>query len=80
MDLVDPKVTVLVVDDEVANLRTFQRVFRHSFQVLLASSAEEAIRVVETQRPEVVFVDYSTPTTNGVVLLEILRRRWLASS
>jgi CheY-like chemotaxis protein len=72
---VHPKVTVLVVDDDVANLRTFQRVFRRTFRVLMAVSSEEAVELLRTESPDVAFVDYSMPVTNGLALLRVLREQ-----
>ena len=67
--------TVLVLDDDVDNLRTFQRVFRKKFRILAALSAEEALALLDTSEPEVAFVDYTMPKVNGVEFLTMLRER-----
>ena len=60
---------VLVVDDERINLDTFRRVFRKVFQVALAQSAAEALRLVAEQSYDVALVDYQMPDMLGTALL-----------
>jgi len=67
--------TVLVVDDDMANLRTFQRVFRRAFRILLATSAEEALEAVQGTHVDIAFIDYTMPRINGLTLLEMLHER-----
>jgi putative two-component system response regulator len=66
---------VLVIDDEVANLRVFQRVFRNKFEVLVAEtwpSAHELLAAA-TPPPDVVFVDMCMPRLDGIEVLALLR-------
>jgi DNA-binding NtrC family response regulator len=63
--------TVLVVDDEQANLDTFRRVFRKDFEMVFARSGDEALHHVRRQRFDVALVDYAMPAMSGV---EFLRR------
>lgn len=65
------KPTVLVVDDDRANLQTFRIVFRDAYAITLAASGEEALRAVDGGAFDVAFVDYAMPGMNG---LEVLRR------
>jgi CheY-like chemotaxis protein len=64
-----------VVDDDVANLRVFQRVFRRTYTILMAESGAEALALLEKTTADVAFVDYSMPRMNGVALLEALALR-----
>lgn len=63
------KVTVLVVDDEQANLDTFKRVFRKEFEMTFARSGAEALAELATRSFDVALVDYAMPGMNGVELL-----------
>jgi len=65
------KPTVLVVDDDRANLQTFRIVFRDAYAITLAATGEEALQVAEAGAFDVAFVDYAMPGMNG---LEVLRR------
>lgn len=68
--------TILVVDDDLANLRTFQRVFRKRHHLLLAGSGEEALQLLGTRSSvQLAFVDYTMPQMNGQELLGLLRER-----
>lgn len=71
----DERPTVLVVDDDPANLRTFQRVFRRKLRVLAASSGAEALQLAATTPVDLAFIDYTMPRMTGGQLLVILRER-----
>jgi response regulator RpfG family c-di-GMP phosphodiesterase len=66
-----PKMKVLVVDDEVANLSAFQRQFRDDFEIMAATSAEHAIKLIAQQTFDVALVDFAMRNMNGV---EFMRR------
>jgi CheY-like chemotaxis protein len=61
--------SVLVVDDEADNLRTFARVFRGHLDLRCASSGAEAIELMRGAPFDVALVDYSMPEMNGLELL-----------
>ncbi len=62
---------VLVVDDDEANLRAFERVFRRQYEVTVAASGEAALRALQASAFDVALVDYSMPVMSGI---ELLRR------
>jgi putative two-component system response regulator len=65
----DPRPRVLVVDDEEANLETFERVFRKDFRVTVARSVDLAVQLAKKQEFDVALVDYAMPNANGVEFL-----------
>jgi CheY-like chemotaxis protein len=67
--------TILLVDDDVANLRVFERSFRTKWAVITASSTKAALLLVR-QHPtiDVAFVDFLMPDATGDVVLAELRR------
>lgn len=69
------KARVLLVDDDEANLRAFQRVFRRQYEIALASSGEAALALLAVQRFDVALVDYSMPGMSGIELLRIMQDR-----
>lgn len=65
---------VLVVDDDLANLRVFERVFRRDFEVVTASSGQAALAVLEHFDPDVAFVDFRMPGMDGAAVLAALQK------
>lgn len=64
---------VLVVDDELPNLRVFQRVYRKHYDVHVASSGEDALKLLGERSFDVVLSDYGMPTMSGAELVEKAR-------
>ncbi len=66
--------TLLVIDDEVSILRSFERAFSsESTQVLTASNGGEGERIFAEAQPDVVILDLSLPDTGGLELFRRLR-------
>ena len=65
------KITVLYVDDEKANLLLFKVNFRNSFNLITATSGQEALEVLK-ENPEisVVISDLRMPGMSGLELVE----------
>ena len=68
------QVTVLAVDDEPDALALIRAVLeaQHA-HVVTASSAEEALRAIETTRPHVLLADIGMPRTDGYELIRQVR-------
>ena len=67
------KPRVLIVDDEVLNLRVFERTFRKEFDVVSASCPADALARSGDGKFDVLFVDFTMPEMNGVELVIALR-------
>jgi CheY-like chemotaxis protein len=68
--------TVLVVDDEPVLRLTFSVLLRQTgARVIVASDGVEALRVLETQRVDVVLTDKQMPHMDGLTLLKELSTR-----
>src|SRR5438477_1325185 len=66
--------TVLVVDDEQANLDSLERIFaREGWRVLLANSAEKALESLRGEPVDVVLTDLMMPGMSGQELLRGVR-------
>ena len=67
---------MLVVDDD-ARLREFMRVNleMEGYSVREASSAEEALAVIEDQAPELVLLDVVMPGVDGWQMLQRMQER-----
>jgi DNA-binding NtrC family response regulator len=68
-------VRVLIVDDEPEIARSLRRVLRATYEVEVATSAEDALARLDELRPEVVIADFRMPDMNGAQLLSDVRRR-----
>ena len=69
----DRAYAVLVVDDETGNLDTFRFNFRHTFRVLTATSAAEALDVLGREDVGVIVADQRMPVRTGLDLLRDAR-------
>jgi DNA-binding response OmpR family regulator len=68
--------TILVVDDDQDIVRTFDRVLtRGGYRVIVARSAEDALRELDRQVPDAVITDLRMPLVNGLGLLYRMRSR-----
>lgn len=61
--------TILVVDDEPANLRLFTRLLRQRFKVICAKSGEEALKILRLEPVSLLIADQNMPGISGVKLL-----------
>ncbi|KAA8609933.1 chemotaxis protein CheY [Salipiger aestuarii] len=68
--------TVLVVDDEPFSVASMRMALEDDFQVLEATSADDAWRLMEENWVQVVVSDQRMPGRTGVALLSDVRDRW----
>jgi putative two-component system response regulator len=61
---------LLIVDDEMPNLRLLRRLFRQDFHCLTASSGEEAIELLSQHDVAIVITDQRMPQMSGIELLK----------
>jgi adenylate cyclase len=60
---------IIVVDDEPANLRLLERLFRHDYEVIMAESGEDALRLLGQHDAALLITDQRMPGMTGVELL-----------
>lgn len=61
---------LLIVDDELPNIRLLERLFRKDYFCLTASSAEEAINLLDQHEVAVILTDQRMPQMTGIELLK----------
>ena len=61
---------LLIVDDETANLRLLERMFREDYFCLTAPSGEEAMRLLDMHDVAVIISDQRMPEMTGLELLK----------
>jgi len=66
--------TILVVDDEVSICQSVKAILSdEGYQVLVAGSGEEAIKVVEEEMPQLVLLDIWLPGIDGLETLKVIK-------
>jgi DNA-binding NtrC family response regulator len=71
--------TVLCVDDEPFVVASLARLLRHDYNVLTATSGEEALRILTQQRVDVLVSDQRMPGMKGVDLLRRVKDTYPAT-
>lgn len=68
------KVKVLVVDDNQVMVKTLCDILKaKGYEAVIAYSGEEAVRKVQTDKPDCVLMDLKMPGIDGVKALELIR-------
>lgn len=68
------KKTILIVDDEPANLSVLSQLLDHHFRVCACTSGEQALKaVLKEPRPDLVLLDVMMPEMDGYTVLEELK-------
>ena len=61
---------ILIVDDEAANLRMLERLFRNQYQVVSAASGTEALELLRTHEVALIISDQRMPVMTGIEFLK----------
>ncbi len=65
---------ILIIDDHPLNLKLMKRLLEaEQYQVLSASNAEEALKILERFQPKLILMDFRMPEINGVELTRKIR-------
>ncbi|MEA1984151.1 MAG: DUF835 domain-containing protein [Euryarchaeota archaeon] len=64
---------ILVVDDEEFNLELITAYLSYNFDIITATSGNEALEKVRTEKPDMVLLDILMPGMNGFQVCEILK-------
>lgn len=70
------RIKVLYVDDERNNLQAFKALFRKDYDILLAESAEEGLKVLEKEVIHVIICDQRMPGMTGVEFFESILEKF----
>ena len=66
---------ILIVDDDTFMLRLATIILSRYYQTVTASSGEEAIKLFETEKPDMVLSDLLMPEMDGYELHRILQEK-----
>ncbi|HUH32804.1 MAG TPA: response regulator, partial [Daejeonella sp.] len=72
----DKKINLLYVDDEENNLMSFKATFRLKYNVMIALSAAEAMKVLEKKPVEIIITDQRMPGMTGIEFLEKVQEKY----
>lgn len=64
------KTKILIVDDEAANLRALERLFRKEYDVRTAQSGAEALTLLQQHDVALLITDQRMPAMTGIELLQ----------
>ncbi len=66
----ESKINILYVDDEQNNLISFKATFRIKYNVMVALSGEEAVKILDSKPIDIIITDQRMPNMTGVEFLE----------
>jgi DNA-binding NtrC family response regulator len=61
---------IMVVDDEPANLRVLERLFRGDYEIVTAGSGADALRLLQQHDIALIITDQRMPDITGIELLK----------
>lgn len=64
------KYSILYVDDEPSNLNIFRNTFRRNYNIFIAQSALEGLKILETEPIDLILTDQRMPEMTGVDFLK----------
>lgn len=67
---------ILIVDDEVNNLRALERTLRYEYNVFSASNGGDALSIMEQNDIALIIADHRMPSMTGVELLEKISQKY----
>lgn len=65
--------TLLVVDDDKAIQDFFERALKDNYDIVKASSGEEALEIVSSSKPDLILLDIRMPGINGIETLKRIK-------
>lgn len=72
-----PKTKVLYIDDEEVNLELFEVLFRDKYQVSIAESGADGLKILQTiQDIKLVVCDMKMPKMNGLEFVRIAKPQY----
>ncbi len=69
------KYNILYVDDEESNLRIFNLVFRRDYNIFIATSGTEGLKILDKEKIHLIITDQRMPKMTGVEFLKEVYQR-----
>ncbi len=64
---------LLLVDDSALMLRSMKTILEEDYKVFLATSGEQALKMLEQRQPDLILLDYDMPGMDGKRTFELLK-------
>ncbi len=74
--MAESKINILYVDDEQNNLVSFKATFRMKYNIHIAISGEEAIKILNNNVIDIIITDQRMPNMTGVEFLESILEKY----
>ena len=71
--MVAPQAKILVVDDEVKNVKLLEALLPRGYEVVKAFNGEEALLQAQQERPDLILLDIMMPVMDGFEVCKILK-------
>ncbi|WP_067099235.1 diguanylate cyclase domain-containing protein [Marinomonas atlantica] len=65
---------VLVVDDQPSNIQLMNLLLKDHYNIFMARSGEEALKIVENQVPDIILLDVTMPGMSGLEVCRLLKQ------
>lgn len=67
------KKSILLVDDSVIQLRALNDMLKEKYDVQMATSGMQALKLITKKMPDIIFLDYEMPECDGKMTMQMLR-------
>lgn len=75
-----PRQTILIVDDEPANLQVLRRILNDDYRLLFARDGAKAFELARGERPDLILLDVRMPGLSGYETCTLLKRDTLTAA
>lgn len=69
----DSKKSVLIIDDSPSMLSSMKAILNEQYKVTVITSGEQAVRLLNKRKQDIILLDYLMPTWDGIRTLEEIR-------
>lgn len=70
---------LLLIDDSAVQLRTLRDLLKARYEVDMAKSGQEAMKLIRKNIPDMIFLDYDMPGCDGRMTFEMLKKEPVSS-
>lgn len=70
---------ILLIDDSAVQLRTMRDLLKGKYDVDMAKSGQEAMKLIWKKVPDMIFLDYDMPGCDGRMTFEMLKKESISS-
>lgn len=79
MPVSDIRASILIVDDDPANIQVLAACLKDHYQIRVATSGERCLELVEDEHPDLILLDIEMPGMNGYQTCQQLKANQLAA-